>query len=294
MIDNRGNNGNYYNQNTNQRAPYNGPSGMNNYNPNMNNMPPQQNYYGYNGMPQPPVPNNQGTKNNSAKLILLAVIAVLLIVVIIIGALLLIKKDKNNREIPQNNSVSSSIKSKSDDDSDDIYHPAEAPNEQYDETDGEKSYPSPVISWAETVTGTVLPSSNMNSSRSFGADQAIDGYGNTCWCVNTSSAAGAGGSFTVYLKEKSKVSGISIINGNTYYPSEELYKLNGQVRNFKLTFSDGTVLRYEASFNAATSQYETFRFSSPVVTDRITFTVESGYQGNTYTTNVCLGEIDVF
>lgn len=168
------------------------------------------------------------------------------------------------------------------------------------ETAAEKSYtkrtvsPSPIIARAETTVGVVLPSSNVDSSRSFGADQAIDGYANTCWCVNTSGPGGAGGAFTIYLREKSRVSGIAIINGNTFLPEEDIYRLNGQVKSFTLSFSDGTSMTYEAKFNYATSTYETFTFSSSVVTDRITFRVNSGYQGSRYSNNVCLGEIRVF
>lgn len=296
------NNGNFNNQGSEPTVLLNDPMRMDNYEPNMN--PPQQNFYGYGGMqPQPPAPN-QNSKNNSVKLVLLTVIAVLLVVGIVIGALLLIQNNKDDKQNEsQDTTASTSAYSDTQNTTeeqepapDEQYPPATAANERYYETASTKqnTYPSPVASWAETINGTVLPSSNINSVRTFGADQTIDGYANTCWCVNTSESGGVGGSFTVHLKEYSKVSGISIINGNTYMPSESLYKLNGQVCNFKLTFSNGTTMRYKASYNYASSQYETFRFSSPIITDRITFTVESSYPGNTYTTNVCLGEIKVF
>ena len=157
------------------------------------------------------------------------------------------------------------------------------------------TYPSPVISYASTVSGNVLESSNVSSSRSFGADKLLDGYADTCWCVNTSSQGGVGGAFTVVLRETSLVSGIGIINGNLYQPQDNIYRSNGQLRDFTLTFSDGSSLHFTASYNGTVSnQYEYIAFASPVVTDRITLRVDSAYVGTKYNTNVCIGEFAVY
>lgn len=266
---------------------------MNDYN-NGNN--PNQNYYGYDAAPpQPPTPNSE-PKNNTVNVVLITVVAVLLVVAIVVGLMVILQNKKtvsrpqtvaptSASSVFQANSPSSAAQQEYATPS--VNVPTSAPTVQY-------SASAPVASWAKTTVGTVLGSSNINSSRSFGADQAIDGYANTCWCVNTSQAAGAGGTFTVHLKERSTVSGIAIINGNTFLPEESLYRLNGQVRNFTLTFSDGSSLSYTASYNNASSEYEIFNFPNAVTTDTVTFRVDSGYQGDTYTTNVCLGEITVF
>ena len=157
------------------------------------------------------------------------------------------------------------------------------------------TYPSPVISYASTVSGDVLESSNVSSSRSFGADKLLDGYADTCWCVNTSSQGGVGGAFTVVLRETSLVSGIGIINGNLYQPQDDIYRSNGQLRDFTLSFSDGSSLHFTASYNGTVSnQYEYIAFASPVVTDRITLRVDSAYVGTKYNTNVCIGEFAVY
>ena len=157
------------------------------------------------------------------------------------------------------------------------------------------TYPSPVISYATTVSGNVLESSNVSSTRSFGADKLLDGYADTCWCVNTGSQGGVGGAFTIVLRETSLVSGIGIINGNLYQPQDNIYRSNGQLRDFTLTFSDGSSLHFTASYNGTVSnQYEYIAFASPVVTDRITLRVDSAYVGTKYTTNVCVGEIAVY
>ncbi len=154
---------------------------------------------------------------------------------------------------------------------------------------------TPVISYATTLTGTVLPASNEDSRRSFGAEKAIDGSYDSCWCVNTSSTGGAGASIRFTLTEKSYVHGIRIINGNNFHPSEDIYRSNGQVKSFTLTFSDGTTKTLTANYNGtASSSYQDFAFDAPVATEYIKLTVNSGYPGVKYTTNVCLGEFAVY
>lgn len=154
---------------------------------------------------------------------------------------------------------------------------------------------NPVISYASTLKGSVLGSSNVNGARSFGADKAIDGSYDSCWCVNTSSTAGAGGSIRFNLAQKSWVSGVQIVNGNLYMPYDDLYSLNGQVKTFTLTFSDGSSQTFTANYNYnASSSWQTFRLNKPVATDYVILTVQSGYVGTKFTTNVCLGEFDVY
>lgn len=160
----------------------------------------------------------------------------------------------------------------------------------------EQSYPAPVIISATTLYGDVLPSSNVNINRSFDADKTIDGYYDSCWCVTTGNEAGAGGKIRYDLQAKSKLSGVKLVNGNLYKPvEEELYLLNGQVEYFTLTFSDGSKKQFLASYNrSAAGDFQYFTFDTPVYTDYIIFTVDTGYPGEYYGGNVCLGEFDVF
>ena len=152
----------------------------------------------------------------------------------------------------------------------------------------------PYISYASTLKGSVLGASNVNGARSFGADKAIDDCYDSCWCVN-SGTAGAGASIKFNLTQKSWVSGVQIVNGNLYMPYDDLYSLNGQVKTFTLTFSDGTSQTFTANYNYnASSSWQTFRLSKPVATDYVILTVQSGYSGSKFTTNVCLGEFTVF
>ena len=153
----------------------------------------------------------------------------------------------------------------------------------------------PQIALASTLTGSVLGASNMNSARTFDASQAIDGNPETCWCVNTAEQGGAGAKIILTLEETALVSGIRMINGNTYLPQESLYSENGQIRTFTLTFSSGESQSYTAAYNGdGSATWQTISFDEPVETDSIILRVDSGYIGDPFQTNVCLGEIEVF
>ena len=153
---------------------------------------------------------------------------------------------------------------------------------------------TPAIRSASTLKGTVLSASNVSSARTFGADQAIDGRAETCWCVNTDSQGGAGASIQFNLQSTATVNGISIVNGNVYMPEELIYQSNGQIKECTLTFSDGSKKIVQLNFNPGSSVPVRIPFDAPVVTGSIILTVNSSYVGQKYTTNVCLGEFDVF
>ncbi len=153
---------------------------------------------------------------------------------------------------------------------------------------------NPVIDSATTISGKVLESSNVNSARSFGAKKAIDGYYDSCWCVNANTG-GAGAKIRFNLREKSLVKGFLMVNGNLYQPEKDIFKSNGQVKNFTLTFSDGTSKTFTAYYNdSASANFEDFLFDTPVITDYIVLTVNSGYVGQKYTENVAIGEVRVY
>ena len=148
---------------------------------------------------------------------------------------------------------------------------------------------------ADTLSGTVLGSSNIASARRFDASMVIDGDGETCWCVNTDEAAGAGGSLRLNLSGRATVSGVRLVNGNMLQMEESLYLSNGQAREFRLTFSDGSFQTFRARKNdVGADYYQTFYLEQPVETDSVTLTVLSGYEGAKYPNNVCIGEINVF
>ena len=154
---------------------------------------------------------------------------------------------------------------------------------------------TPYIKSATTLNGSVLGASDVNAARSFGANKAIDGYFDSCWCVNTANAGAAGAAIRFDLGQRSLVTGIMLVNGNLYHSYDGLFHKNGQIESFTLTFSDGTKQHFVADFNSSASEgYQTIYLDKPVETDYITLTVDSGYVGTSYTTNVCLGEFKVF
>jgi hypothetical protein len=153
---------------------------------------------------------------------------------------------------------------------------------------------APAIRSASTLKGTVLSSSNVSSARTFGADQAIDKRPETCWCVNTDAKGGVGASIQFNLQSTAAVNGISIVNGNVYMPEELIYQSNGQIKECTLTFSDGSQKIVQLNYNPGSSELVRIPFDAPVVTSSIILTVNSAYVGQKYTTNVCLGEFDVF
>lgn len=159
-----------------------------------------------------------------------------------------------------------------------------------------QSYSSntPSIVSATTLKGEVLAMSDVNAARSFGANKAIDGYYDSCWCVNTKQTGAAGASIRFDLSGRGTVNGVTIVNGNLYQPYNNLYSKNGQINTFTLTFSDGSTQTFSASFNNASSTPQVIYLDRPVQTDYIILTVQSGHVGSKFPTNVCLGEFGVF
>lgn len=153
---------------------------------------------------------------------------------------------------------------------------------------------TPEIVSAVTLKGTVLSTSNVDATRSFGAEKTIDKYYDTCWCANAS-LGGTGAQIQFNLHERSEVKGFMMVNGNIYRPETDIFRSNGQVQSFTLTFSDGSSQTFTANYNEfASNGFEYFNFTSPVITDYIILTVNSGYIGKKFTNNVAISEVDVF
>lgn len=153
----------------------------------------------------------------------------------------------------------------------------------------------PVITSAITLNGVELGSSNVSSDRSFEAYKAIDGDGETCWCVNTNEKGGAGAQLRISLESASPISGVKLVNGNQFRPNEDLYSLNGQIKDFTLKFSNGKELSFTAEYNSGDPYYfQEISFSEPIETEYIVLTVQSAYIGTKFGTNVCITEFSVY
>lgn len=146
---------------------------------------------------------------------------------------------------------------------------------------------------ASTIYGDVLGGSNLSGERTFGADRAVDGNVDSCWCVNTAWDGGAGAEIRFDLDAVHTVTGLRIVNGNQHLPEEDIYRSNGQIMDFTVQTSSG-VYSFTASFNPGDPNfYEQLDFPEPVETDHIVITVDSSYVGVKYGYNVCLTELEV-
>lgn len=122
----------------------------------------------------------------------------------------------------------------------------------------------------------------------YGGSNVLDGDSSTCWCER-SSDSGIGESITLYASEPSVVSAITI--ENSLCGGSEIFYKNCRVKECEIRFSDGTVLNETLSgdYNA---QPCTIKLPEQVVTDSITITIKSVYDGSKYT-DTCISEIRV-
>ena len=140
--------------------------------------------------------------------------------------------------------------------------------------------------------------------RTFYPSNAIDGNYSTCWMVNSTGAgsAGAGNWIRFEFSGEQTVRGVRLLNGNGwdgrangYNDTDDLYGKNGRIKNFTLTFSDGSKQTFTA---ADAKEYDfgsnVFYFNTPVRTSSITLTINSGYPGWKYSTVACLSEFEAF
>ena len=224
---------------------------------------------------------NKKSKNSLLKIGVVAFLCVFLMIssFLIVGKFL--ETEKNNSIIgtTESHSVQEII-------TDEFLNETDITTQQYNSV--------PKIISAKTIVGTELGVSNVDSKRTFEASNLLDGNVDTCWCVNTSKQGAEDATVEFTLSEKTTVSRIAIVNGNQYKTENGLYKSNGQVCRFMLTFSDGSNQFYTAEYNSGNpNQYQYFDLETPVVTDSITLTVISSYEGSKFNTNVAITEFDI-
>ena len=140
-------------------------------------------------------------------------------------------------------------------------------------------------------------------NRKYGAGMAVDGNPETCWMAY-GKPAGKGNWIKLDFGKKTTVTGIKIINGNTWdgvYKGsfikgyEELYEKNGRLCKYELEFSDGTKISGKAAdVNESDFSANIIYFDHPIETSYVKLYVKSGYKGYKYENNVCIGEIQAF
>ena len=118
-------------------------------------------------------------------------------------------------------------------------------------------------------------------------EKAIDGDLTTGWAENAP-GAGVGESITLFLDSGYTVRGFVIHAG--YQKSASLYERNARPAVLKLSFSNGE----SQSFTLQDlNGQQRILFAQPVETDRVTFTIESVYNGTTYQDTV-ISELMLF
>lgn len=147
-------------------------------------------------------------------------------------------------------------------------------------------------------------SGNGANGRVFTPEMAIDGNPDTCWMA----AGGEGGSgnwIQFDFGGEKTLYGIQFLNGNLWDdrvnesdPPSDLYHINGRIKDFTLTFSDGSTKKFTAADvkELELSEYgeNLFMFDSPVQTSFVRITVDSGYPGYKWDTVVCLAEFAAY
>ena len=144
---------------------------------------------------------------------------------------------------------------------------------------------------------------NGKYGRKFGSEMAVDGDPETCWMAS-GGTAGSGNWIKLDFGKETTVTGIEIINGNTwdgFYKGsyidgyDELFEKNGRLRDFEIEFSDGTTYTGTASdVNEYEFSSNIFYLDEPVKTTYVKLYVKSGYKGYKYPSNICIGEIQAF
>ncbi len=198
-------------------------------------------------------------------------------------------------------------KSQNSDDLDDLFKDPDDDQESVsdpdDDADEEGITPDPDNTIKVKKATCSKHAGNGKYGRKYGANMAVDGKAETCWMAN-GKAGGAGNWIKLDFGKKVTVTGIKIINGNTwdgYYKGsfikgyDELFEKNGRLCDFELEFSDGT--KYTGTAQDSNESFfmdNIFYLDEPVVTSYVKLKVKSGYEGYKYANNVCIGEIQAF
>ena len=148
----------------------------------------------------------------------------------------------------------------------------------------EPDYESVSMSNVLSVTATSsLSEYNMTHS----PDRVIDGDLSTGW-VEEASGQGIGESITIYFDDYYKVNGFLIHAG--FQASSDLYDKNSRPEEIKISYSDGS---YETYTLVDINDEQEIHLSESVVTDSVTFTILSVYEGYKYEDTV-ISEIYIY
>ena len=248
--------------------------------------------------------NNSGKKTLAIIFIIVgSIVAVALIVILALYFLGVLTGDSLGKD--GGNYTSSDYLNESDqNDDDDRYLSESSRGKVDDEMEAQETIdPDPTNIIPVKKATCSKHAANGKYGRKFGADMAVDGDPETCWMAS-GGTAGSGNWIKLDFGKETTITGIEIINGNTwdgFYKGSyiegynQLFEKNGRLRNFELEFSDGSKFTGTASdSNESDFNDNIFYFDSPVRTSYVKLYVKSGYKGYKYKSNICIGEIQAF
>ena len=149
------------------------------------------------------------------------------------------------------------------------------------DTDGYQYLP------AEMDASTSHPN---NGERSYTPNKAADDDPETCWMAYNPKKNGAGVWIRLDLGEKKKVAGLHLLNGNCWEDVDDVYHLNGRVREFTVYGDDDRPIR-SGTAEDVKGKYQGFTFPEVAYTRYIKFYVDSTYKGSKNDTVVCISEL---
>ncbi len=137
--------------------------------------------------------------------------------------------------------------------------------------------------------------------RTYTPDNAADGDPSSCWMA-AGGQGGAGNWIRFEFGGLQTVTGIALLNGNCWdgfyngaQVGKDLYQINGRIRTFTLTFSNGETAVFTANDVYSQSFYDNlFYLPHPVETSYVELRVDTGYVGSKWNTVVCLAEFRAF
>lgn len=147
------------------------------------------------------------------------------------------------------------------------------------------SLPEPFrMSYIEEVSATsALSEYNMTHN----SGRVIDGDNTTAW-VEGAEGQGIEETITIYFDGSYQIQGMTIYAG--YQKSSDLYQKNSRPQEMKISFSDGSSTYYELKdINGA----QDIILEKSVVTDFVSFTIESVYAGYKYE-DTAISEIYIY
>lgn len=146
--------------------------------------------------------------------------------------------------------------------------------------------PNNLISWDRASASSVL----VENLTVYEPINVLDQKSNTAW-VEAVGGYGINEWLKIERNDLTDVSRIEIFNG--FHKSNELYKNNGKLKEFRLDFSEGEYIYYKIDDSKYEIKYVELFFDRPVSTDSIKLTIIDVFEGSSYE-DTCITEVNAY